>query len=71
MDCTLGEFEAALEDAIVIEEAELAQFSLKELVLTIEWKRPLHVVVIVDPNRGEADSDCVSTEPRFLVPDYR
>jgi hypothetical protein len=26
---------------------------LKELVLAIDWRRPLHVVVIVDENRGE------------------
>jgi hypothetical protein len=26
---------------------------LKELVLVIDWKRPLHVVIIVDGVRGE------------------
>jgi hypothetical protein len=53
LDCTFGEFEAALEIAMVIEESRLARYSLKELVLTIEWTHPLHVVVVVDPIREE------------------
>lgn len=72
IDCTLGEFEAALEHAIVIEENQLAHSSLEELVLTIEWKRPLHVIVIVDPNRGEERIMTVyQPNPNFWSPDYR
>jgi len=43
IDCTFGEFERALESGV-----------LKELLLLVDWKRPLHVVVVVDaPNREE------------------
>lgn len=72
LDCTFGEFEAALEHAIVIEESELVQASLKELILTIEWKYPLHVVVVVDPVRREERIVTVcQPNPRFWSPDYR
>jgi hypothetical protein len=53
LDGTLAEFEAALVDALVIEETELPDLAVKELLLTIEWKRPLHVVVVVDEVRRE------------------
>lgn len=39
---------ASLETAEVIEEHELGDAAVKELVLTVEWIRPLHVVVVVD-----------------------
>jgi len=42
-----------LEDAEVIEEVELDDDQVKELVLTVEWVRPLHVVVVVDEGREE------------------
>ncbi len=53
MDCTFAEFDAALESADVIEERELEPGELKELVLAVDWKRPLHVTVIVDEVREE------------------
>ncbi len=72
LDCTFGEFEAALEQAIVIEERQLGQFSLKELILTIAWKHPLHVVVVVDLNRKEERIlTAYQPNPRFWSPDYR
>ncbi|MBT8165497.1 MAG: hypothetical protein HKO63_06735 [Acidimicrobiia bacterium] len=40
LDCTFGEFEVALEQAIVIEESLLAQSTPKELLLTVEWTHP-------------------------------
>lgn len=52
IDCTFAEFEEACDDAIVIEETDLAG-GVKELVLTVAWTRPLHVVVIVDLMRAE------------------
>ena len=48
IDCTFAEFGAALEVAEVIEEHGLGSDGLKELLLTVEWQRPLHVVVVVD-----------------------
>lgn len=53
LDCTLAELGLALEDAEVIEEDALEDGSLKQLLLTVEWKRPLHVVVVVDDVRRE------------------
>ena len=53
IDCTFAEFAAALESAEVIEEHRLDDEQLKELVLTLEWKRPLHVVVVVDDRHQE------------------
>lgn len=53
IDCGFAEFTAALEMADVIEEHALTDEQLKELVLTLEWKRPLHVVVIADERHQE------------------
>lgn len=52
IDCSFAEFSAACDEAVVIEEADVAE-GVKELVLTLGWKRPLHVVVIVDVMREE------------------
>ena len=52
LDCLFSEFAAACEGAEVIEETVLAD-GVKELVLTLAWKRPLHLVVIVDNVRQE------------------
>ena len=69
LDCTFAEFEAALERAVVIEETALVASSLKELILTIEWKHPLHVVVVVDPVRREERIVTVyQPNPRFWSP---
>ncbi len=53
IDLALAEFEALLDDGVVIEETPLHDAALKELVLIIEWLRPLHIVVIVDDEREE------------------
>ena len=52
IDMALAEFEALLGDGEVIEETSIA-VGVKELVLIVEWTRPLHVVVVVDDIRGE------------------
>lgn len=44
----LAEFEEALTSAEVIEETVVDTDALKELLLAVEWIRPLHVVVVVD-----------------------
>ncbi|HEX5348354.1 MAG TPA: hypothetical protein VFW64_14810 [Pseudonocardiaceae bacterium] len=49
----LAEFEQLLGGGEVVEEREAANGQLKELVLVIDWRRPLHVVVVVDALRGE------------------
>lgn len=47
IDCSFREFEVACEDADVIETIDL-ESGAKELLVTLAWVRPLHVVVIVD-----------------------
>ncbi|MGH3871923.1 MAG: DUF4258 domain-containing protein [Pseudonocardiaceae bacterium] len=53
IDMALAEFEQLLRCGEVIEEHEAAPGRLKELVLVIEWKSPLHVVVIIDTVQKE------------------
>jgi hypothetical protein len=53
IDLGLTEFEELLDTAAVIEETVLAPDQLKELVLLIEWIRPIHLVVIVDDTHEE------------------
>jgi hypothetical protein len=53
IDCTLAEFESALEGSEVIEDRSLPDGTTKELLLTLGWKRQLHVVVVVDDHRRE------------------
>ncbi len=51
IDIALGEFERLLASGEVIEEAPAGLFVVKELVLLIEWVRPLRVVIAVDESR--------------------
>lgn len=53
LDCTFSEFALAVEDAEIIDEEPLENDQTKELLLTGAWKRPLHVVVVVDDARRE------------------
>lgn len=50
---TLAEFEQLLGVGEVIEETRLGDDEVKELVLVVEWVRPLHVVLVADASRGE------------------
>lgn len=52
IDMTLGEFEALLGGGEIIEETPVAE-GLKELLLIIDWSRPLHVVLVADDIRKE------------------
>lgn len=52
IDCTLAD-EAALDGAEIIEERGLDDGTSKELLLVVDWKQPLHVVVVVDDARRE------------------
>ncbi|MBA3268446.1 MAG: hypothetical protein H0T70_09350 [Acidimicrobiia bacterium] len=71
IDCLFSEFSAACDAAEVIEETAVSG-GVKELLLTVAWKRPLHVVVIVDEVRQE---DRVVTvyepDPSRWSSDYR
>jgi hypothetical protein len=51
IDIALREFERLLGSGEVIEEAPGGLFVAKELVLLVEWLRPLHVVIAVDEGR--------------------
>jgi len=54
IDMTLAEFNELLTaNGVVIEETVIADGQVKELVLYIDWTRPLHVVVHVDQVRNE------------------
>lgn len=53
IDCTLAEFELLLDAAEIIEEVDLDPDGTKELLLVIDWTRPLHIVVVVDSSRRE------------------
>lgn len=50
IDCTFAE---AVGTAEVIEERDLEPNAVGELLLAIEWLRPLHVVVVVDDAHEE------------------
>ncbi|MGQ0824676.1 MAG: DUF4258 domain-containing protein [Actinomycetota bacterium] len=72
LDCTFAEFDAALADAEVIEETVLSPDSLRELVLVIDWVRPLHVVVAVDDAHEEERIVTVyEPDPGRWTSDYR
>lgn len=71
IDCTFAEFEEACETGEIIEER--AQPSgVVELVLVVDWARPLHVVVDVDEERREERVVTVyEPDPDRWSPDYR
>jgi len=72
IDLGLAEFEALLDSGIVIEETVLAPPNVKELVLLIEWIRPLHLVVVVDDVREEERILTVyEPDPTRWSPDFR
>lgn len=54
LDCTLREFTELLDAPCeVIEEHPVSNTDLKQVVLSLQWKVPLHVVVIVDDLHAE------------------
>lgn len=72
LDCTLAELELALDAAEVIEEHALEDGSMKELLLAVDWIRPLHIVVVVD-DLGREERIVTVYEPvaRQWTADYR
>jgi hypothetical protein len=72
LDCVFAEFEGALQSAVIIEERDLGDELVKELVLVVDWTRPLHVVVVVDDARGEERVVTVyEPDPERWSDDYR
>lgn len=72
LDCTFAEFEVAAEHAEVIEEHQMGDEALRELVLALDWTRPLHLVVVVDDHRREERIVTVyEPDPALWSPDYR
>ena len=53
LDMTLAEFERLLDSGEVVEETRLGPLDHKQVVLVLDWRCPLHVVVVVDDVRGE------------------
>jgi hypothetical protein len=57
LDLVLAEFQQLLGEGEVIAEAEAegddGSVELREVVLLVEWLRPLHVVIVVDSAREE------------------
>ncbi len=52
IDLTLAEFEVLLDGGEVIDDTAVER-GVKELVLIVDWSRPLHIVVVVDDIRRE------------------
>jgi hypothetical protein len=76
IDMALGEFAAMLNDPLspveVIAEAQESDTELKELVLLVEWKRPLHVSIVVDEAREqERVATVYEPYPSEWTADYR
>lgn len=72
----LAEFAELLNDPAhpieVIAEAQDSETELKELLLVIEWLRPLHVVIVVDDARCEERVVTVyEPYPSEWTPDFR
>jgi hypothetical protein len=66
LDLVLAEFQQLLGRGEVIAEAEDGSAGLRELLLLVEWSRPLHVVIVVDSARQEEGLVTVCTSPTRL-----
>ena len=72
IDMTLAEFREVLQNGLVIEETVIAETALKQLVLAVDWLRPLHVVVVVDEaHREERIVTVYEPNPARWSPDFR
>ena len=72
IDMTLAEFNGLLHGVgVVIEEREV-RAGLKEVVLYLEWARPVHVVVLIDEDhREERILTVYEPDPARWSPDHR
>ena len=72
IDMTLGEFGRLLSMGEVIEEHDLGEGLLHEVVLVVDWIRPLHLVFVVDERRAEERIVTVyEPDPTQWAPDKR
>lgn len=76
IDMSLAEFFAALSDRSsppeVIAEARESRTETKELILLVEWHRPLHVAIVVDVAREQERVVTVyEPHPSEWTADYR
>jgi hypothetical protein len=72
LDCTFAEFEIALEHAEVIEQRGDSKQLVKEILLVVDWTRPLHAVVVIDDIREEERVVTVyEPDPNRWSDDYR
>jgi hypothetical protein len=72
LDLTLGEFESLLDPGEIIEEHSISGDEIKEVVLLLEWVRPLHLVVVVDHrHREERILTLYEPDPARWSVDYR
>ena len=72
IDLSLREFQAVLGEGEVIAEADLGLLAHKELVLLVQWLRPLHAAIVVDEVREEERIVTVyEPDPVEWTSDYR
>ena len=72
LDLVLAEFQQLLGRGDVIAEAEDGSFERREVVLLVEWLRPLHVVIVVDSAREEERLVTVyEPDPSIWTADFR
>jgi hypothetical protein len=72
LDLLLAEFQQLVGRGEVIAEAEDGLVELREIVLLVEWLKPLHVVIVVDSARQEERLVTVyEPDPAVWTADYR
>lgn len=72
IDLPLREFQSLLDDGEVIAEADVGVLAHKELILLVQWTRPLHVAIVVDEVREEERIVTVyEPDPAEWTDDYR
>jgi hypothetical protein len=72
LDITVGEFQQVVGAGEVIAELEVGLLAVKELVLVVEWIRPLHVVIVVDEaHREERLVAVYEPDPMIWTGDFR
>ncbi len=72
LDLVLAEFQELLGQGEVIADAEESPTEVREIVLVVEWLRPLHVVIAVDSGREEERLVTVyGPDPSIWTGDFR
>ncbi len=72
LDLVLAEFQQLLGQGEVIADAEDSPSEVREIVLLVEWLRPLHVVIAVDSAREEERLVTVyEPDPALWTVDFR